>query len=117
MKRIVVIAIAAMMACVSAQTVSAATQVEKKNQPEDQSVTFHKKVQEVQTVVLRSEGVHCSNCAKKISENIAFEKGVKGLEITLNNKCIKITYDAKKTTVEKLQAALRKLGYESEVVE
>lgn len=115
MKRIVVIAIAAMMACVSAQTVSAATAAQQ--QPEDQSVTFHKKTQELKTVVLRSEGVHCSNCAKKISENIAFEKGVKGLEITLNNKCIKITYDAKKTTVEKLQEALRKLGYQSEVVE
>ena len=113
MKRIVVIAIAAMMACVSAQTVSAANVP----QVEDQSQTFHKKVQEIKTVVLKSEGVHCSNCARKISENISFEKGVKGLEVALNNKTIKITYDAKKTSVEKLQEALRKLGYESEVVE
>lgn len=113
MKRIVVIAIAAMMACVSAQTVFAVNVP----QPEDQSVTFHKKVQEIKEVVINCPGVHCSSCAKKISENIAFEKGVKGLEVSLSNKTVKITYDAKKTNPEKLKEALRKLGFPGEVVE
>ena len=113
MKRIVVVAIAAMIACVSAQTVNATTV----SQPEDQSVTFHKKTQDLKTVVFNCPAVHCSSCAKKISENIAFEKGVKGLEVGLANKTVKITYDAKKTNVEKLKEALRKLGFPGEVVE
>ena len=61
--------------------------------------------------------MHCDKCAKKISENIAFEKGVKGLEVSLSNKTVKITYDAKKTNPEKLKEALRKLGFPGEVVE
>lgn len=57
--------------------------------------------------------MHCGNCVKKIRENISFEKGVKGLEISLEGKTVKITYDASKTDEAKLAEALADLGYEA----
>lgn len=53
--------------------------------------------------------LHCANCVKKVEENIAFEKGVKGLKVTLHS--IEIKYDASKTNEATLKAAIEKLGY------
>jgi copper chaperone CopZ len=59
--------------------------------------------------------MHCEACQKKIEKNIAFEKGVKAMEVSLENKTVALNYDAKKTSPEKLQAALVKLGYTAKV--
>ena len=71
---------------------------------------------EVKTVVFKSEGMHCGKCAEKVNGNIAFEKGVVDLKTDVKTRTITIKYDASKTSVEKLAAALKKLGYPSEVV-
>lgn len=63
-----------------------------------------------------SVSMHCKNCVKKITENMSFEKGVKDLKVDLPSKTVTITFDPKKTTVEKLHAALKKLGYETKVI-
>lgn len=60
--------------------------------------------------------LHCDKCAKKISENVSFEKGVKELKIDVDKKTVTIKYDASKTDAEKLAAAIRKLGYSAEVI-
>jgi len=70
---------------------------------------------ETKTVTFQSD-IHCKNCAKKVEENISFEKGVKGLEVSVEKKTIKITYDASKTSVEQLAAAIKKLGYSAKVI-
>lgn len=59
--------------------------------------------------------MHCEACQKKIEKNIAFEKGVKAMEVNLENKTVALNYDAKKTSPEKLQNALVKLGYTASV--
>lgn len=61
--------------------------------------------------------MHCKKCVKKINENIAFEKGVKDLNVDLDTKTVTVTYDTRKTTETKLADALRKLGYEVKVKE
>ena len=61
--------------------------------------------------------LHCENCKKKIEKNISWEKGVKNLRIDLDDKKVTILYDPSKTTQEKLQAAIEKLGYNSEIIE
>ena len=61
--------------------------------------------------------IHCEKCVKKINENISFEKGVKGLEVSLDKKTVTITYDPAKTDVTKLKAAIEKLGYKVTVQE
>jgi len=109
MKRIIVIAIASMMAFTGAQTVFAA---------ESSSVSSFaaaKPKGELKTVTF-SSSIHCKNCAKKVEENLAFEKGVKALEVSVENKTIKVTYDTSKTTVEALAAAIKKLGYSAEII-
>ena len=69
---------------------------------------------DVKTVVFKV-GLHCQNCVKKVKENISFEKGVKGLEVSLDNKTVTVTYDPSKTDVQTLKKAIEKLGYKAEV--
>ena len=109
MKRIIVIAIAAFMAAAGFQTVSAATV------SSTAAVSVSKPKGETKTVTF-SSSIHCKNCAKKVEENLSFEKGVKALEVSVENKTIKVTYDASKTSVEALAAAIKKLGYSAEVI-
>lgn len=57
--------------------------------------------------------LHCKECVRKVQENIAFEKGVKGLEVSLENQKIVIDYDSSKTSPEALKKAIEKLGYKA----
>lgn len=61
--------------------------------------------------------IHCKNCVKKVNDNIAFEKGVKDLKISLDEKLVTITYDPSKTDEATLAKALEKLGYKAEKAE
>lgn len=95
MKRIVLLAIAAIMTF----SVSAASPEKVKKVKEVKEVTF-------------SVHLHCENCVKKVQENISFEKGVKGLEVCLGHQTVAIKYDPAKTSEQTLKAAIEKLGYE-----
>lgn len=104
MKRIVLMAIAAIMTLsASAATVAdmPSTQVEKKA----------KKTKEVKEVTFDVH-LHCANCVKKVQENIAFEKGVKGLDVCQGHQTVTVKYDPAKTSEGTLKAAIEKLGYE-----
>lgn len=79
------------------------------------AVKSEKKKVEVRTVVFQTN-LHCKMCAKKIEDNIAFEKGVKGLEINVQDKTVKVTFDASRTNEETLAAAIRKLGYTAQAI-
>jgi len=61
--------------------------------------------------------LHCKNCAKKISENVSFEKGVKDLKTDVGAKTVTIVFDSAKTDTLKLADAIRKLGYTASVIE
>ena len=50
--------------------------------------------------------LHCQNCVNKVQENIAFEKGVKGLKISLDHQTVYIKYDAAKTSEQTLKRVL-----------
>lgn len=103
MKRIIICCIAAIVAFASASadavSCTEAYASAAKPKKEYRTVTFH-------------VHLHCKDCVKKVNENIAFEKGVKALEVSLEEQSVKITYDPKKTDEEKLKAAIEKLGYE-----
>ena len=104
MKRIVVIAIAALMgfsayaAGTSVTETSVSSQVFKKSKAEIKEVVFH-------------AHLHCNSCVKKVQENIAFEKGVKDLKVSLDDQTVALKYDAAKTSEATLKAAIEKLGY------
>ena len=55
--------------------------------------------------------LHCENCVNKVQENIAFEKGVKDLKVSLEDQTVFVKYDAAKTSEQTLKAAIEKLGY------
>lgn len=110
MKRIVIITLAALIgislsaAEFTVNDASVSSQIFKKSKAEIKEVIFH-------------AHLHCNNCVKKIQENISFEKGVKGLEVSLEKQTIFVKYDAAKTSVETLKAAIQKLNVPVESVE
>ena len=68
------------------------------------------------TVTYRSS-VECEQCRKKVEANIAFEKGVKDLQVDLSAQTIRITFDTAKTDTATLGSAIRRLGYSAKVCE
>lgn len=66
--------------------------------------------------VVYATNLHCAKCAGKIEENIAFEKGVKDLKVSVEDKTVSVTFDAAKTDTLKLGNAIRHLGYSAKVI-
>jgi len=90
------------------QTVQAASPETAALQQQDKKKT--------QTVTFKTT-IHCKNCVKKLNDNLAFEKGVKDLKVSLDDKMVTITYDPSKTDEAALVKAIEKLGYKAEKVE
>ena len=65
---------------------------------------------DIRTVTFKSS-MHCENCVKKLTDNLAYAKGVKDLKISLEQNTITVTYDATKTSEETLAGLIKKLGY------
>lgn len=107
MKKTLIIILAAMVAF----SASAATVADAASEP---SVLTDKKPSkkkgEVKEVVFAVH-LHCENCVKKVQENIAFEKGVKDLKVSLEDQTVAVKYDAAKTSEATLKAAIEELGY------
>ena len=59
----------------------------------------------------------CHNCQQKIEKNIAFEKGVRAMKVSLEKQTVEISYDTRRNSVEKLQEAIKKLGYEAKIIQ
>lgn len=76
-----------------------------------ESLANDKKAKNICTVTFDVH-LHCESCVKKVNENIAFEKGVKDLKVSLEDQTVTIKYDASKTDEAKLASAIEKLGYE-----
>jgi len=67
--------------------------------------------------VVYCTSLDCENCAKKIRENVSFEKGVKDLKVDVSTKTVEIQFDSNKTDTLALKKAINKLGYDAKVVE
>lgn len=53
--------------------------------------------------------LHCQACVTKVEKNIAYEKGVMALDISLEKQQVKVTYNQTKTNKENLIAAFKKI--------
>ena len=60
--------------------------------------------------------MHCESCENKIKKNLRFEKGVTKIETSVKEQTVTVTYDATKTDVKKIQAAMKEIGYDTKVV-
>lgn len=74
------------------------------------SVIFAATAKDIRTVCFNTH-LHCENCVKKVMENVSYVKGVKDLDVSLQQQRITIKYDADKTNVTTLAAEIQKLGY------
>ena len=63
--------------------------------------------------VVFSVSMDCISCQKKIEKNLAFEKGVKALDVQLVENTVAVTYDDAKTDIAKLQKGFKKIGYDA----
>lgn len=74
-----------------------------------------RKPKATKTVVYQTT-LDCEKCAKKITENVSFEKGVKDLKVDVPTKQVTVTFDAARTDTLTLRKAINKLGYKAQVV-
>ena len=86
------------------------------NSAAELAATAQKKKKETKVLKLSAD-IHCESCAKKVKENISYEKGVKDLEVSVEKRSVVITYDPAKTDPVKLLAAMRKIGFPATIVE
>lgn len=110
MKKTLILTLAALMTfSMSSLYASAADMTETSALTQKQKPSKKKKgeVKEVTFLV----HLHCENCVKKVQENIAFEKGVKDLKVSLDDQTVALKYDAAKTSEATLKSAIEKLGY------
>lgn len=56
----------------------------------------------------------CSMCKDRIEKGLAFEKGVKSVDLDLETKIVSIEYRTDKTNTDKLRAAISKIGYDAD---
>jgi copper chaperone CopZ len=58
----------------------------------------------------------CEECKERIEKNIAYEKGVKYVDLDLETKILTVKYRADKTDDTKLRKAVAKIGYDADDV-
>jgi len=58
----------------------------------------------------------CGMCEERIETNIAFEKGVKSVELDDSTKIVTIGFDPRKTNADQLRTAISKIGYDADDV-
>lgn len=81
------------------------------------ATTFAKDNNQTKTVIFTTTPqMHCEACEKKIKGNLRFEKGIKKIETNVEQQKVTVTYNAQKTTPEKLLKAFEKFGYKARIV-
>ena len=69
---------------------------------------------DIKTVVVTTQPLmHCSGYEEKIKGNLRFEKGVKQIECNIDEQRVTITFDADKTSPEKIIQSFGKFGYKA----
>jgi copper chaperone CopZ len=56
----------------------------------------------------------CDMCKETLEKAMAYEKGVKESDLNVDTKILTITFDPKKTSLEKLRTAVTKTGYDAD---
>ncbi|MBK3519863.1 heavy-metal-associated domain-containing protein [Carboxylicivirga marina] len=67
------------------------------------------------TITVFKASITCENCEAKIMKQLPYEKGVRNVQVDVDKKLISVSYKVAKNTDDQLNAAIEKLGYESEI--
>ena len=65
------------------------------------------------TVVFTTD-IDCAGCAKKVTNTIPYERGVKDVQVDVAAKTVTVTYDPTKTNEEALVKAFSKIKIKAE---
>jgi periplasmic mercuric ion binding protein len=60
--------------------------------------------------------VQCEMCVERVTETLAFEKGVKSVDVDLDTKYVTVGFKSNKTTADKIRQAIAKVGYDADEV-
>ena len=101
---VVVVALAPVAGCKTADAASSPTQV----------VTAP--AGDTKTVSLKVEKMMCQSCAGRIRETLTQVEGVQQVDAVPADKTVTVKFDAAKTDAAKLIAALKKAGFEAREV-
>lgn len=69
----------------------------------------------IATIDIKSSTI-CDMCEKTIETELIYEKGVKKVDVHLDDAMVHVSYDSKKTSPEKIRLAISKLGYAADDV-
>ena len=72
--------------------------------------TAREKVDNIKTTEFTTD-IHCEGCSTKIMNNVpALGKGIKDVQINLNNKVVAVTYDTTKNNDERIINGFKSIG-------
>ena len=69
----------------------------------------------IESVTIKSSVV-CGQCKDRIEAGLAYEKGVKDVNVDLEKKEVTVKYNPSKTTPAEIRTALSKIGYDADEV-
>ena len=72
-----------------------------------------KKENKLETIEIQTSAV-CGDCKERLEHDLAFEKGVKFVELNDETKVLTIKYKKGKNTKEDLKIAITKVGYDAD---
>jgi Cu+-exporting ATPase len=67
----------------------------------------------MKTINLKITGMHCTSCALSIDWELEDTKGIQKIVTNYARQISKITFDDKVLSQEKIEEAIKKLGYKS----
>ena len=79
----------------------------------DQGSAQEKPKKNYEEVQIQTSAV-CGMCKERIEGNIAYEKGVKKVELNEETKVVTIGYDPRKTNPDNLRTEISKIGYDAD---
>jgi len=71
------------------------------------------KKKKTETVEIQTSAI-CGDCKVRLEKSLAFEKGVRAVELDEETKIISITYKIGKNDKESLKKAITKIGYDAD---
>lgn len=66
-----------------------------------------------ETITIKTSAM-CDMCKHTLEKAMAYEKGVKKADLNVESKIFTITYNPKKTNIEKIKNAINKAGYDAD---
>ena len=80
---------------------------------EFENISIQETEKKIDTVEIKTSAV-CKMCKERLEHDMAFEKGVKSVELDNETKVLTITYKTNKTNKEELKKAITKIGYDAD---